>query len=433
MKRRISITRLKLILVLLMAITLVGRTQAQTVVIADPGVVSFDITTLADVSVDANALALNAIYKLKLTVFNLDQVNAIPDSTAYIRIGLGSKLILDPAFVLANAPYNNYFTWTSQFNNGQVEIYGILHAPLPPDFIGELSFNIKANVLGTSTVSGNFLVSNNNPQYFLSDSNPNNNSTSLSYTVVPGGGLIVSFDSKTDVTCSGGNNGTITIHASGGSTPYQFSIDGGTSWLPSGGTTAPYTFTGLTSGTYTIRAKDVTALVVILVPAVTLTEPTPITISNSTTVTTVVCPGTNSGSINIVATGGTGSLQYSIDGGLNYFGSGLFTNLASGSYSVYIKDAANCTKDTTISVAPVVVHWVGTTDNSWHNPVNWGNGKVPDALTHVVVDGVTPFNCVISNADAFAASVRVKNNAIVQVSPGRILHIQANCTSLPPE
>ena len=51
----------------------------------------------------------------------------------------------------------------------------------------------------------------------------------------------------------------------------------------------------------------------------------------------------------MLAAGGTGTLEYSIDGGTNYFSSGLFTNLPSAIYTVRIKDAVNCMKDTLIS------------------------------------------------------------------------------------
>src|SRR5690606_5954480 len=48
--------------------------------------------------------------------------------------------------------------------------------------------------------------------------------------------------SKTDVSCNGGSNGTASVLASGGATPYSYS------WAPSGGTAA--TATGLAAGTY---------------------------------------------------------------------------------------------------------------------------------------------------------------------------------------
>jgi len=48
----------------------------------------------------------------------------------------------------------------------------------------------------------------------------------------------------------GNNDGTITIQAEGGLTPYEYSIDGGETWQVTG------EFTGLPQGTYQIVVKD---------------------------------------------------------------------------------------------------------------------------------------------------------------------------------
>src|SRR4029453_3240689 len=53
---------------------------------------------------------------------------------------------------------------------------------------------------------------------------------------------------STNVTCNGGNDGTITItNPAGGGGTYEFSIDGGISWQASG------SFTALASATYDVR------------------------------------------------------------------------------------------------------------------------------------------------------------------------------------
>lgn len=178
--------RLKYLMLLMVLISALGNVKAQvTVVYADPAVGSFDITDLSDNSVNANALQLNSIYKLKLDVLNLDLANAIPDNTAYVEIGLGSKLILAPGFDLNTAPYNNYFTFT-YITGSQPKIRCTLHAPLPASFAGQLVFYVKANIQGAqSTVTGNFYVSNNNPGYILSDIQSGNNDTYIFYTVGP--------------------------------------------------------------------------------------------------------------------------------------------------------------------------------------------------------------------------------------------------------
>jgi hypothetical protein len=177
--------------------SLQGHTQS--VVIADPALGSFDITDMSDVSVDANLLPLNGIYKLKLSVQNLStynpanpNINDIPPSTCYVLIGLGSKFILDPAVTVdattlanyfANSPLSSYFHFT-YFPGSQANIRCDLIATLPADFIGDFEFKVKTKLIGTSTVTGNFYIANNNPTYILSDDQSGNNSASLQYTVI---------------------------------------------------------------------------------------------------------------------------------------------------------------------------------------------------------------------------------------------------------
>src|SRR6476646_8581011 len=57
--------------------------------------------------------------------------------------------------------------------------------------------------------------------------------------------------SSTNVSCNGGSNGTATVVASGGTSPYTYS------WSPSGGTNA--TATGRSAGSYTVTVKNATS------------------------------------------------------------------------------------------------------------------------------------------------------------------------------
>ncbi len=76
-----------------------------------------------------------------------------------------------------------------------------------------------------------------------------------------------------------------------------------------------------------------------------------VSISNSTTITNVACNGGNTGSIVLVASGGSGGpYQYSINGGGTYQPTGTFNNLIAGAYNVRIRDAGACTKDTVINI-----------------------------------------------------------------------------------
>jgi trimeric autotransporter adhesin len=63
-----------------------------------------------------------------------------------------------------------------------------------------------------------------------------------------------SVTGQSNVSCFGGNDGSITIQASGGTAPYQFSITNGVNYSAGAN---PYTFSGLIANTqYKIRVKD---------------------------------------------------------------------------------------------------------------------------------------------------------------------------------
>ncbi|HUM47451.1 MAG TPA: T9SS type A sorting domain-containing protein [Chitinophagales bacterium] len=192
MKKFYQQSQVRFSVLLLALFFFAGRSHAQVPVSADPGVGSFDITTMSGVPVNANALVKNIVYKLKLFILNGDQLNAIPPNTVEIRIGLGSKMIVNPAFNLATAPFNNYFTWTSTTIGSQMQISGVLHTALPPNFAEELEFEVKPSLQGSSTVTRNFLVVNNNPDFVLSYYS-NNNFAYMSYSVAPEGNLPVSI------------------------------------------------------------------------------------------------------------------------------------------------------------------------------------------------------------------------------------------------
>ncbi|MDD2984894.1 T9SS type B sorting domain-containing protein [Flavobacterium sp.] len=70
----------------------------------------------------------------------------------------------------------------------------------------------------------------------------------------------------------------------------------------------------------------------------------------------VTCNGATNGSINVSATGGSGALAYAISPNLTNFGpSGIFSNLAAGSYTVIVQDAIGCSVTLTINVTQPAV------------------------------------------------------------------------------
>ncbi|GHB58151.1 T9SS type A sorting domain-containing protein [Persicitalea jodogahamensis] len=163
----------------------------------------------------------------------------------------------------------------------------------------------------------------------------------------------------TDIKCKDGSDGSIDITVSGGTGPYQYSKDGGQTYISPAAarmdaTVPAPTFTGLTAGTYSIKVKDANGCEA-TAQSVTVDQPAT-AVSFTTTATNVKCLGGSDGSIAITASGGTGPYQFSKDGGINYVSNQnarragvepeptgfTFTGLKAGTYSIKVKGANGC-------------------------------------------------------------------------------------------
>lgn len=136
--------------------------------------------------------------------------------------------------------------------------------------------------------------------------------------------------------CNGQASGSITFQAIGGTPPYLFSIDGGSSFQSSN------VFTGLNAGVYSLKVMD--ANMCSVSGSAPLINPPAITF---TTIIADVCTGgavpQRPASITINASGGTGSFTYSNDGGATFQSSNIFSNLSANTYFLVVKDSNGCT------------------------------------------------------------------------------------------
>src|SRR5690606_2639700 len=114
----------------------------------------------------------------------------------------------------------------------------------------------------------------------------------------------------TNVACFGGNTGDITVTAAGSVGNYQYSINNGTNYF------ATPVFNNLNSGFYTVISVDANGCSTS--QGITITQPasavTPVLASSNN----INCFGNSTGSISVLANGGTGNIQFSFDGGTNY-------------------------------------------------------------------------------------------------------------------
>lgn len=145
--------------------------------------------------------------------------------------------------------------------------------------------------------------------------------------------LAITLGTKTDPAGCGTNNGSISVTASGGDTPYQFKLN-------SGALGSASTFTDLNAGAFTVTVKDKNGCEKELL-GVTLNAPAAPVAGTPTLVSQTDC-ATPNGSIAVSATGGAAPYEYKLGSG-SFGSTAIFSNLKAGNYTVTIKDAASCT------------------------------------------------------------------------------------------
>ncbi|MBE8726403.1 T9SS type A sorting domain-containing protein [Flavobacterium hungaricum] len=243
-------------------------------------------------------------------------------------------------------------------------------------------------------------------------------------------------DTQTNVSCKGGNDGTASVAASGGTGNYSYL------WAPSGGTAA--TATGLTAGTYTVTITDENSCS--LTNTILITEPD--TLKLTATVEEVSCYKGNNGSATVNVTGGTGSYTYSWapSGGT----AATATGLAAGTYTVTVTDENSCSITNTILITePDVLNLTAAlTEVSCYNgnngsatvSVTGGTGSytyswAPSGGTAATATGLTAGTYTVTVTDGnfctASAAVEILQPANpVTLNTGSVAGITANGASL---
>ena len=167
------------------------------------------------------------------------------------------------------------------------------------------------------------------------------------------GAGLVPVDASAFATDSFGCGATsvdITLNASGGTAPYQYSINGGP-------------FTGSFSGTAIHPVNSPGTYNIVVRDANMCTKGTAVDVENipppvyNITPVDANCGGSDNGSITVNVTNSNGyNLEYSINNGTTFQNSNVFSNLAPGSYNVvvrYHQDTFTCT-------TPAIGRTIGT-------------------------------------------------------------------------
>lgn len=157
------------------------------------------------------------------------------------------------------------------------------------------------------------------------------------FMVEPPPSPALSLLSVLDATCVA--TGAINVDASTGTAPFEYQLIGG-SWQPNG------TFSGLAAGSYTLVLRDAAGCIASETYTVAASPPAELALLSVVDATCV-----STGAISVNANTGTAPFEFQLNGG-PWQPSGVFSGLATGNYSVTLRDAAGCTAAANYTIAP---------------------------------------------------------------------------------
>ena len=195
-----------------------------------------------------------------------------------------------------------------------------------PGYTYQWSPNVSTTFSATNLIAGLYVIT-------VTDQSgcKKNFSTTITQPVVLSNTVSVS-----NVTCSGGSNGSITASPLGGTAPYSYQ------WLPIGGNAS--TASGLIAGNYSVTITDANGCA----KQSNATVSAPAVIALTMTSSASAC-GASTGSASVVALGGAGSYSYSwspISGN-----AATLNTITSGAYQVNVTDGNGCSTQASVNVA----------------------------------------------------------------------------------
>lgn len=259
--------------------------------------------------------------------------------------------------------------------------------------------------------------------YSITVTDNSNCTASASFNVTEPAQLVLNQPSISDVSCFGGNDGSITANPAGGTTPYNYT------WNPTATNTA--SLNSLISGTYNLTVGDANNCSVLAV--YTVNQPAAaLTIANAV-VTDVLCNGAATGSVDITLTGGTTPYVFQWSNGDQ---TEDINAQQAGTYDVVVTDFNQCTTNGSYIIteptaitfgAPVVtdVNCNGGNDGSIKVTPSGGTGGYsytwngtagPNPLTGLVANTYTVVVTDANNCNA-TTTVTVNEPSPLLVNP----------------
>jgi gliding motility-associated-like protein len=289
----------------------------------------------------------------------------------------------------------------------------------------------------TSTTT--YVVGAGTYQYYVTDANNCAAVLTNQVTISPVPALNLNLNlSSATVNCFGESTAAIFANATGGLGNYNYTLLDGANNIIAGPQTSS-DFLNLPAGTYVVSVASGDCLAAST--PVVITNPQQLLVS-AVNVTNVLCFGGEDGSIEVIASGGSGNIQYAISPNLNqFFTNGNFNDLEPGTYSVLVQDQSGCfillsvdviePAELTASVANVVQNLcLGDDDGSFDLVVTGGTAPyftslnsqdpanfVQDQLSFSGLAGGLPYFIFVKDANGCETISFVSLDAPVEVTP----------------
>jgi len=222
--------------------------------------------------------------------------------------------------------------------------------------------------------------------------------------------------STVNVSCNGGTNGSATVDAINGTSPYTYS------WNDINNQTTS-TATGLSAGTYTATVWDSCGSTA--AASVTITQPNVLSDSIVTLSTVnVSCNGGTNGSATVDAINGTSPYTYSWNDPNNQ-ATATATGLSIGTYTVTVWDSCGASASTSVTITqPLLLTTTATVRNEAHCNVSNGSAFATPS------GGVSPYTYSWTNSSSALVSTSDTAEQILAVDSYTVTVTDANgCTA----
>jgi large repetitive protein len=396
-----------------------GCTVSETVTINEPSAIGITLGTIAQELCTNDA---NGSITINVTGGVAPYSTSLNNTTSYVP----------NQFTFSNLVGGQTYTiYVRDANNCDSSIQVTLDAPVTINPTAAVTYSCTGNVAGNtvtisvdSSVAGSVTYSLDGGAYQASNvfqnltpgshtvnvQHTNGCIKPVTFTIDAYNPIVLTLSSVIDVLCNGGNTGSITVNATGGSGAIQYAISPNLTVF-----TSQNVYTNLVAGSYTIIAQD--AIGCTVSETITINEPTAIGITLGA-VTQELCTNDANGSITINVTGGVAPYSTSLNNTTSYVPNQFtFSNLIGGqTYTIYVRDANNCvssiqvTLDAPVTINPTAAVTYACTGNVPGNTVTITvNSSVVGAVTYSLDGGAYQASNVFQNLTPGSHTVNVQH------------------------